>query len=223
MTEPLGPVNADPSILNGRAAQTVYAEGLDAIRADLGLSDLARATQIEAAHRNHVEELARLRSDLDDRRRARLSHIQAQLPNGPNIPANVSAADRAVLVTAFRGELARARDADQAGRLAQLADGLRYGDDAAVRAVMTVAFDTTDMPVINAWAEATGNDALIAEHIALHGQYTGSDRTAVAFAEQAFRQPSKPRELADLHHLRQAAERAAQDAAQTARRNVHVY
>lgn len=206
---PMGPTQHDPAVQGGVAAQSAYAERMQAIEDDASLSDLARAEAIVEAYEGQNAELTRLTTDLHERRTARLTHLQSQVPAGPGIPDDASQADKAVLGTAFRAALEQARAADYDQRRAMLSDALTFGDDSTLRALITAAGENGDNKLIDAWASATGNEAVIAEIHDLNRQL-GGIHPGRPWEGKAFRAPKRPMAVGNLNYLRQKAQQAEQ-------------
>lgn len=195
----------DPAIAAGYAAQAPYEQLLDGIRNDPRLSDLAKAEQVAAAYEAQNADLDRLQADLHGRRTARLDHLKAQIPHGPGVPADASPADRAVMMAAFRSAVEQARTRNLDGWRQMLTDAIRFGDETTLRAVITTAVDAGDGTLVREWATATGNGPLVAEITALQNEINGMGPSR-PWAAQAFRRPSRPREVGELPALRKRAE-----------------
>lgn len=220
---PLPPPREDPAITAGNAAQEVYQARRAAIDDDTTLDELARTEAIVEAYEQHLAVLNAHAQDLHDRRAARAEHLKAQLPLGPGIPDDASPADRAVLMAEFRAALERARSVVGEKSKSMLAEGLRFGDELHVRAVLTVAEERAEGQLFDQWAQATGNTPLLAElrelTSALNGM--GSGR---AWEAQAFRAPKRPaNEIANLPALRRRAEEEARDEARRRQAATPVY
>ncbi|MEV4752155.1 hypothetical protein AB0K21_37845 [Streptosporangium sp. NPDC049248] len=215
---PMGPAQHDPAITAAQTLQESYGARLDAIRNDFNLSDLAKAEAVVAAHEQHGAELEKLAGDLQERRTARLAYLQGQIPNGPGVPADATPADAAVMTTAFRAALSEARTASPEQRGQMLADALRFGDEPALRAVLTAAADVGQVKLIDAWAQAAGKTEVLAEMRALREEIEGRG-PGRAWAFQAFQAARRPDEMFTLPGLRTAAERQAQERAQASRLN----
>ncbi|WP_433138722.1 hypothetical protein ACQPZ8_37470 [Actinomadura nitritigenes] len=197
----------DPAVAGGYAAQDTYPRQIAAIRQDPRLSDLAKAEQLAAAHDEHVQEVTRLREDLQSRRTARRDHLAAQVPIGPGVPPDASPADAAVLNTAFRTALLDMRDNAPLteDRQAALAEALRFGDDTRIRAALTAAEEDGQTGVLDQWAQGTGNTDVVNELRDLNAQISGNHINALREA-QAFRIPPRPNEAANVLLLQQRAE-----------------
>ncbi|WP_326830230.1 hypothetical protein OIE13_17025 [Streptosporangium sp. NBC_01810] len=215
---PLPAAQTDPAVTSGQALQGSYGARLDAIRNDPNLSDLAKAEAVVAAHEQHGAQLEKLAVDLHERRTARLTYLQAQIPQGPGVPADASPADAAVMTTAFRAALGEARAASPEQRGQMLADALRFGDAPTLRAVLTAAADAGQMKLIDAWAQAAGKTEVLSEIRALREEIEGRG-PGRGWAAQAFQAARRPEEVHTLPGLRTAAERQAQQRAQAARLN----
>ncbi|MUN38989.1 hypothetical protein [Actinomadura litoris] len=218
---PLPEIREDPSITGALDAQNAYPERVNAIRGDVMLSDLAKAEQIVAAHEALCAELARLRDDLYERRRARLNWLASRVPVGPEPDEDASAADRAVLATAFRTALAQARSVGLEERCRMLADALKYGDDMQMRGVLAAAEDDGQRSVLDEWAKATQNEELVAELRALRADIAGGATVAGGWERRAFWQPPAPAEERALIGLRRAADDATRDHARAQAHGMH--
>ncbi|MET8381596.1 hypothetical protein ABZV14_01180 [Streptosporangium canum] len=205
---PLGPTQHDPAVQGGYAAQSVYAERMQAIEDDTSLSELDRAEAIVEAYEAQNAELTKLTTDLHERRVSRLAHLQSQVPTGPGIPDDASQADKAVLGAAFRAALEQARAAGYDQRRAMLADALKFGDDSTLRALLTAADENGDVKLVDAWASATGNEPILSEIRDLNRQL-GGNHSGRPWEGQAFRAPKRPAAIANLPLLRKQAEEAA--------------
>lgn len=203
---PLPDIREDPSLAAAQDAQAAYSGRVATINGDHSLSDLARAEQISAAYQEHAAELSKLQNDLAERRVARVNHLKAQIPVGPGVPDDASPADRAVLTAAFMASLDKARGTLLPARQAMLADALRFGDDAAIRAVLTSAEESGYVGLFDQWATATGNTETLNEIRAVDAQLAGMDRSTGAWEGQAFRAPARPHEDINLPVMRQKAE-----------------
>jgi hypothetical protein len=141
MTMPLPPITEDPAFLAAKAVHAEHAERVDAINGDRRLSVAGRAERIAEVTTEANAAIQRHADDLNDLRQARIADLQSRFPIGPGIPDSASAADAAVLATAFRGAYAEARAATPDALVGKLADAQRFGDVLAERAVLTAAFD----------------------------------------------------------------------------------
>ncbi|MBO2456555.1 hypothetical protein [Actinomadura violacea] len=203
------PAQQDPAIAAATAAGDALPQQLEAIRQNADLSELAKAEQVTAAYENHLAALGQHHADLTARRTARLEHLQARIPTGPGFPPDASAADRAVLATAFRSALDQARTTLPKDRVGALDDAIRFGDDVQVRALLTAAQDDSDTKLVDRWAAATGNTVHVAEIRALRAQLAGQDTGTAGWERRAFWAPQRPAEVMDLPTLRMRAQQAA--------------
>ncbi|MBD2897253.1 hypothetical protein amrb99_62120 [Actinomadura sp. RB99] len=216
---PLPPINQDPAVIGATAATDAYPAQIDAIRQDPRLSELAKAEQLATAHENHLAALDQHRTDLQNRRAARLAMLEPVIPTGPGYPADASAADRAVLATAFRTALDQARATPAKARAAALDDAIRFGDDTQIRALITAAQDDGDTQLVDRWAAATGKTEFVTEIRALRVQLAGHDPATRGWERRAFMPQRRPPEAANVAVLRKAAEDAARAQARTRQLN----
>jgi hypothetical protein len=200
----LPPVHEDPSIVEGRKVREEYVTKTVALRADVQLSDLAKAEGITAAWETASRQITALWHNLVDRRQTRLAKLEALIPVGPNIAPGTSPADEAVLRQAFRSQLAEARTSGMAERQALLADAEKFDDDIARRAVLTASFETGDMAVVNAWAEQNNLTEGLEEMRYLHA-LLGGTHVQNGHDAQALGALPKPQEAANLPRLREQA------------------
>ncbi|WP_371551700.1 hypothetical protein OG266_39470 [Streptomyces sp. NBC_00554] len=162
MTTPEAPANPfathpneDPDHLAARQSRIDFAAKAEEIRNAAHWSDSYKAEQLAELYQEHVQEVAGAYERVTERRRARLDYLTSLVPSGPGIPDDVSPADRAVLIAAFRTALdtAKAAPREQRGRL--LAEAARYGDTAMQRAVLQHASDSGDVHLVNSWVAET--------------------------------------------------------------------
>ncbi|MGO1054517.1 hypothetical protein [Crossiella sp. CA198] len=211
MSPALGPVRDDPAVQAGYAAQDAYLTCIQEIRENWSgdLDELAQAEQIVTAYEALLAELDRLRTDLHDRRRARLTELETLVPVGAGVPEDASAADAAVLNAAFRTALEKARDAGGSkARRELLAEAERYNDDTLRRGVLTAAFEAGELDTLNDWARAHTDldEGFATELRTLRGQLAGTIRADAAWEQQALRAPRRPQEVFSLPTLRSARE-----------------
>jgi hypothetical protein len=188
--------NETPENLAARAAKAAFAERAEAIRQDRMLSDAGKAKALRAAHAEHVRELHDTYTQLDTRRRDRLAHLVGQIPNGTGIPADASAADKAVLMAAFRAARAQvAATGSERERQALMADATRFGDDAMIQALMTHAMEHGETPLIATWADGRTEPGFVDEIQELSGLVNGAPSMTRSFDNQDFRPADIPRDL----------------------------
>lgn len=148
--------NSDPDHLFAREARALYGAQVAEIRSDPMRSDLAKAHALAAAHQQHTADMAAAHGRLTARRQARLDYLTGLVPNGPDIPAGTSPADKAVLMTAWRAANDAVRNApNRQAREALLAEASRYGDDIMQRAVLTNATERGEHRIVDWWVEQT--------------------------------------------------------------------
>lgn len=206
-SKPLPPIATDPSITAGQAIHAAFPGTVSAIRGNPDLSDLAQAEKITAAWEVANVELSRLYVNLQERRRARLSDVEALVPSGPNVPAGASPADAALLRQLFRQALTEARMASAGERAAMLADAEQYDDDILRRASLTAmseSGDYDDQRAVAAWAETNGVASEWAEIASLRDGLAGRNFDNLTVV-QALGQISPPAEVAQLPRFRELA------------------
>lgn len=209
----LPPVKDDPAVTQARALQAKYLDDLQAARLDHRPTDIDRASNVVRVWKAAAAKLAELAADLHARRVARIEWIEKQLPVGPGIAADATAADRAVLVTAFNAALEKARASSREQRLKMLDDAERFGDDVTRRAVLTASIDDSQWDVVNRWTGVASPETgdLIKEWMHLRKLFTGQDTTDHGFQWQAFRALPRPPEWHDLPRLVQAHNQQVQN------------
>ncbi len=156
--KPLPPIKDDPSVQAGYQIQQQYPRDLEIARGDRSVTDIQRAANVIRLWKDTAQKLADLYADLQNRRVARNDWLEQQIPAGPGIPDDTTPADKTVLLAAFNNALTKAREADAPQRLAMLHDAQRFGDTAAVRAVVTAALDDSQWQVIDPWAQQYAPD-----------------------------------------------------------------
>jgi hypothetical protein len=203
----LPPVREDKAVQGGYAAKQKYTARLREIRDDLDLSEFVKAEQLAKAHEKLLGELDRLRTDLHDRRTARLATLKAKVPLGAGVPADASPADKAVLNASFRTALERAREAGSPqARRTLLVDAQRYDDDTLRRGVLTAAFELNELDTVGDWVrEHTnlyGREDFLQELRTLRGQLESTITIDRQWEMQALGVPRPPQEMANLPALR---------------------
>lgn len=214
-TSPLpAPLNTDPAFIAAKDAAATYMAAAAGVRGDMRLTDLAKAEQITQLWEDANASISAAWQDLTARRTARLAELQSLVPIGPNVPADASAADAAVLHQIFRAALDQARKADgEPGLRAMLADAQRFNDDTARRAVLTVAIDAGQPRIVQEWCEQVGLSAELAELVSLRSTLAGhGDIAGRLFETQGFRLLARPGEVLALPGLLRAAEQSRRDA-----------
>ncbi|MFF3872925.1 hypothetical protein [Streptomyces sp. NPDC001978] len=149
--QPLPHANDDPNHLAARASKATFTTAAQAVRANPNISNRLKAQQVSDLYDTHVQETAQAYEQLTNRRRARLDYLESLVPVGTGIPADATAADKAVLMTAFRAAWDTVKDTDRDGRARLLAEAERFDDDAMRRAVLTFALDNAETPTIRGW------------------------------------------------------------------------
>lgn len=207
MTSPLPSVPDDPAFIRGQLIKATFAVQSQNIREDLGLTDVAKAEQVTAAWEVANTELASLWSDLQARRSARIDSLEAQIPFGPGIPPNTSAADTAVLMQAWRGALAQAQAAEPADLKKMFAEASRFDDDVVLRAVMTVSRDDFGGGIVSQWAAMNGATETLAELMGLYDEIAGPSiwRLPLLLALGQIEKPQEAWDLPTLTAARQAS------------------
>jgi hypothetical protein len=226
-TKPLPPMGQDPSILKGQQIRNEFAPHAQSIRANRSLTDLQVAEQVVDLWTRTNETLSELYQDLQRRRQARLDALENLVPLGPAIPADASAADRAVLHQSFRAALAEARglmpQTPTIGNVsgissgstldAMLADAEKFNDDNLRRAVLTAAFEGGHMQVVHQWTDLMGVTKQLDEFYELQHAVAGRG-IAGSWNYTVFSPVRAPAEVAELPRLQAAQEAAAQARAQ---------
>ncbi|WP_165984209.1 hypothetical protein [Streptomyces sp. YIM 98790] len=199
---PLPHPKDDPAVHAARTTRAAYLDAVARIRVQGNVTELDRARAINKAWRSTVAEMRGHYRDLTGRRQARLSWLEQQLPIRPDIPADASAADRQVLLAAWRTALDAARAADAEQRLTMLEDAERYGDATTVRAVLAAAVDDSQWPTVERWAAAANPEAgqHFTEWRELRTLMTGASIDNL-WVSQAFAAVPKPDESAQLPRL----------------------
>ena len=203
--DPLPPTQHDPAIAAALAVLDTLPKMLDHIRDDDNITtDLERVEKLAATYDEQAKLLQALHDNLNQRRRSRLAHLEAQVPTGPGVDASMSPADAAVMQTAFRAALKEARAAGGEQRRAMMADALKFGDQTTVRALLTAARENDDNDLIDVWAAGTRNQDLVAEIRSLHAQLNGS-HDGLMWEVKARTLPRRPPEVTALQGLREQA------------------
>lgn len=205
---PLPAANDDPNVIAARKAEADYTQTVTALRANLMISDLARAEQIDSAWRGLYKTRAELATKFYDARRARLESLEAEIPIGPNIPESTNRADAVVLHQAFNSALEVARDADLTKLERLWTDAQRFDDDTARRAVLTAAMDRGLNQFVASWASSDPNRLAGIKEMAGLRELMSGRSTDARFASQAFQNmgfPKQPQESLDLPVLKERA------------------
>lgn len=153
---PLPHPKDDPAVRGARLVRDALGDALALLRADPNVTPINRARAVNKAWQRAAADQAAHWQDLADRRAARLAWVEQNLPIRPDLPASASAADRQVLLAAWKTALDTARAATVEQRAAMLGDAEKYGDDTTRRAVLAAAVDDSQWPVVEQWA-ATHN------------------------------------------------------------------
>jgi hypothetical protein len=205
-------VNQDPLILQGRQAQLDFDRKVNEIRKDPMLSEVAKAEQIDAAWTDYRTTIETAQTKFYAQRQARLEQLEALVPIGPNIPADASRADAAVLHQAFSVAYTAAIEAPTEELGPRYAQAVRFGDDLTARAILTASADRgTDRgtrAVLDQWAaEDPTRGPALQETLRLRELMAGRG-TDSRFAAQAFGRllvRSQPPESANLANIRSRA------------------
>ncbi len=204
----LPPVQQDPAVVRAGELAAELTAKISGVRTNRVLSDLAQAREITAVYEAACAERVKLWDDMQGRRLARLQHLETRLPLGPGIAAGTSAADRAVLMTAFRAAVEQARAANDAALQGMLNDARRFGDDMVMRAVFTVAVEEGRSRSILAAVrdlDPAANEVL-AEMTRLRAQLDGRDVESHGWEAKAFWPIPVPEEVRALPMLEMLAE-----------------
>jgi len=209
----LPPVQQDPALIAATKLQDQVVDDMNAVRGQFGIADIPKAVQItkiwEAAETKRVA----LYKDFTDRYAARLNWLYDQFPYGPGIPAGTSAADKAVLMTAFNLAVEKTRNSPLVEREKMLHAAQRYGDELTVRAILSVCNEDSYGEMLDKWSAAysPAMKAYIREWRELNGVYEGGDFVARQFITMAFHNIPKPDEANALPGLVAAHNAAAQE------------
>ncbi len=203
---PVPAIPDTPEVLTAQQMRSDYLQQVAAIRAG-SRDDITKAQHVVAAWQALNEALAVGLQDVLDRRRARVTWLEAQVPWGPDVPDSATDADRAVLLQAFRTVLAEARAAtdDELHRL--LTDAVAFGDDTGLRAGLTalVERDGGREKARTWWLQVTGTTELLDEAARLADDYVlWKMRVQQLFAPEA-----APDEVEALRAAQQAAAHSA--------------
>lgn len=221
MSSPLPDIQSDPAFLAAQTAAAEFTVSAQAVRANFQATPLMQAQTIATNWEAANAAIGRAWADLNARRQARLTALESLIPVGPNIPADASPADAALLHQLFRQALDQARAQTEggnsdAGLRAMLVDAERFGDDTLRRAVMTAAVDSNQPRLINDWAAQAGLSAELAELIGLRAALAGqADLTTQLFQRQVFLPIRKPAEVDQLPGLLKTDQQSRLDFART--------
>lgn len=205
--KPLPDIRQDPAFIAAMDLQDAYPRVLASIRDDTSTSLLQKAEKVSTAYHAQSAEIARLATDLYDRRVARLTYLQQQIPLGPGIPDDASPADRAVLTTAFRCALDKARDSKLlTDRKQLLAEALKFNDDAGIRGVLTAAEEDSQTELFDQWGSVADMVEVVAEARVLALDISGMGPSR-PWMVKAFAQPARPIEEGNLGALMQHEQR----------------
>lgn len=218
----------DPNVQKALQATAAFTTEAQAARANARLTQLARTEAINTAWTAANEKIAAAFNAWRTAASDRLAVLEQVVPFGPGIPEGTSPADREVLQSSFSAKLDKARNAGGAGdRQALLTDALKYGDDMAVRAVMSACTEAGEGQVLLAWADRTGHADEVAEAFYLQGLLSGSAdgfiTTRALRLRQVFAPIPTPAEVNDLPALRRVAELAANGEASPGLNKDYVY
>ncbi len=196
-----------------------------ATRMDVRLSDLAVAQTITTAWNTANEQISALWQQLQTARRARIAVLERTVPIGPNIPADASPADAAVMQQAFRVALEKARAAadvpdtyesptlsstsragyDPNTLSGMLLDAEKFDDDTLRRAVLTAAVDAGRGQVVRWWTDKMGISGQLDELARLQSAVASSGFDGM-WDHKAFDRLPKPQEVDELVRLEQGIE-----------------
>lgn len=202
MTKPLPPIQNDPAFLQAQALHQAFDDEAQSVRQDPMLSDLAVAQKIVALWKTANAEIAKAAQDLQRRRTARMDELEMAVPVGPGIAADVSPADRAVLMQAWRVSLTAAREATTDELRPMWVDAQKFDDELQRRAVLTTLGERGRMDLVRQWwADSNGVSDQLDE---LFEMRSGFGVWALKVT-QAFAQIPKPSEAYDLPDLEAAS------------------
>jgi hypothetical protein len=211
MTVPMPPMAQDPSVVAGQQIKADYQAAAQTVRGNFRITDIDKAARITEIWNSSNTALAIAYRDLQARRQARLAVLEAQIPVGPNVPDDTSPADAAVLQQAFRATLAEARSASTDQKRKMLVDAESFRDDNLRRAVLTAAYENSELGVLHAWFEMTGTDDILEEWGSLREAIDGRgfDTLWISQALSPIRQPDEVDALPQLVKAADAAATAA--------------
>lgn len=209
-TQTLPAIQDDPAFQAAQKIRGDYLATLESVRRDPMRSDLNKARTIANAYEDAVAGVRAQRQNLHDRRAALVQELKKGLPLGPGLDAGVSAADRAVLVTAFRAAVAEVRGTPDTKLPGLLSDAVRFGDDTMRRAVLTVVFEEGRSLALGHLVQVDPGLAPIVEELAaVAAQANGQDAMTVFWERTAFAPISEPVEVTNLAAIERAAALAA--------------
>jgi hypothetical protein len=204
---PLPHPNDDPDHIAARASQQTFTEAAKKARETNG-SDLFVAEKVAALYETHKKEVRGAWESICQRRRDRLEYLETLVPVGPGIPAGTSAADKAVLMQAFRTALEKAREGTAAKRAELLNEAERFDDDAMRRAVLTTALDNSELKLIGQWTAINTDQADYLDEVRDLREIIAGWGHRHLWDSQDFHPLPIPQEVTELPRLQAAAEAA---------------
>ncbi len=201
MSSPLHDYREDAAVIEAGQAKAAHAELVAAIRDDPDRSETARVRDVAATDDTVNAKLDQASADLQQRRQSRHAALERRLPLGPEIPADSSPADTAVLHQLHRGATATAAAMSGPERVAALRRAVRDGDTVMERAVTAVALEDGDHETLGALAQGRPDSGLadvLTELSDLRRKITGGDITDGVRRAQTFRHVGD-KALADWH------------------------
>ncbi len=202
MSGPLPDYRDDAAVIKAGQVKAAHAELVAAIRDDPDRSETARARDVAATEDSINSQLDQASADLQQRRQSRHAALERRLPLGPEVPADSSPADAAVLHQLHRAAVASAAAMSGPERVAALRRAVRDGDSTMERAVTAVALEDGDHAVLGALAQARPDSGLadvLTELSDLRRKITGGDITDGMRRAQTFRHVGD-KALADWRH-----------------------
>lgn len=207
MSSPVPAIPQDPDFIKAQAAHDDFERRGQAIREDLSLSDLGQAEQLDRAWSRANDVIASAFASFKQRRLARIEQLERVVPVGPDLPANASPADLAVLRQTWRTLLADARNAEEDELRQMLRDAEAFDDDQQRRAVLTVLVENGRVDLVRRWwADRSGASDQLDELVDLQ---TGGYGVWALKVRTAFAPVEKPMEVWNLPALQETARLAA--------------
>lgn len=202
---PMPHPNDDPDFAAARQAQQNYPADVKSWRDHPNWSDTVKAQKITEVHTAYTAAVQSAAERLNGRRDARFAWLNAQLPTGPGIPADVPTFVANSLMATFRGHYDQAAKLDRDGRAKMLDDADRFGDEPARRAALTAILERTELQTVRDRPDRYST--LVAHVDEIIDLQNGGGSTYRSFTRQAFGLAKAPPEVARLPVL-QAEEQA---------------
>lgn len=202
--QPLPPIQQDPGYLRANELRTQHTAIMQELR--IPSAAIPRMVQMSAmtlAHSGARIAFQGVIDDFDARVKARILWLEDRHPVGPAIGESTSAADRQVLLTAFRASLIEARGASHDERLQMYRDGRTFGDQNLQRAAITSMLEDGQRDAVlelTKQDDPAAADAL-AEWSDLQARFGQGTTTAeTLFIAQAFKNLVEPAESTEFRN-----------------------